>query len=240
VSTFLDAANRVLRTNGFIGDNDDDLTTFSTTQHQATLNMAKIAINLTLIELVSSRMIPYEETEATLTYVQGQRNYALANDFIHFSIETTNALPYLVELDASNQATTQYLYEYKGGEQRLRLTIHNYRVIEGNPIWWYWVNGTTKQIGFYMIPDASKAGIKLRYSYEKDVSVSGEGDQMPFTNSMEFDMFANMAARSMKYMFENLSLPGLESDIIYSSSKAALIDLLRPKAPATRYGHVYR
>lgn len=235
MSTFLEGINRVLRVNGFLGDDDDDLTSFTTTQHQASLNIAKIAIQTTLTSLISDQMIPYEEAETTLTYVTSQRTYDLASDFVRFSGKEA----YLAEMDGTEISSFR-VFKYKGGEDRLRRTIHNYRDTEGQPIWWYWVNATTKKIGFYPVPDSNQNGKELKYFYEKDVSVSIASDTLPLQNTMEFDAFTNMAARTMKYIFESLPAQGLESDIVYSEAKSTLAQLMRPDNPSTRYGFLYR
>ncbi len=49
--TFLEAVNRVLRMEGIILGDDDDLTSFSDTQHAATQSMARIAIQSQLADL---------------------------------------------------------------------------------------------------------------------------------------------------------------------------------------------
>lgn len=58
---FLSAVNRVLRTNNIIRGDDDAITTFSDTQHNATLNLALIAIQDELTETVADRLISYEK-----------------------------------------------------------------------------------------------------------------------------------------------------------------------------------
>lgn len=231
MSTYLDAVNRVLRTNGFLGDDDDDLESFTTTQHQASMNVAKIAVTTTLTSLIADQLIPHEQEEANITYTVGERAYSLDCNFIRFA-----GIPYLRELDAEGNPTTHKLWEFKGGEERLRDTIHNYRTTPGKPIWWYYINSDEKKIGVYPVPDAATT---ILYIFEKDLSISNYQDVLPFNNTMEFDSFCNMASRTFKYIFEKSPMAGLSNDVIYASSKSTFQQLIRATDADRHYGATY-
>lgn len=231
MSTYLDAVNRVLRTNGFLGDDDDDLESFTTTQHQASMNVAKIAVTTTLTSLISDQLIPHEQEEANITYTVGERAYQLDCQFIRFAGD-----PYLVELDDDGNPTTHFLWEFKGGENRLRKTIHNYRTTPGKPIWWYYINTDEKKIGVYPVPDTATT---IMYIFEKDLSISNYKDILPFNNTMEFDAFCNMSSRTFKYVFEKSPMAGLEGDVVYATSKATFQQLVRPLDADKHYGATY-
>jgi len=113
MTTFLDGVNRVLRENTILAGDDADLTSFSDTQHKATMELAKISIQSTLTALVAEKMIPYEITDGNITYVTGQRTYSLPDDFIRFADED----PFLLELSGSVSANI-YVPKYPGGEER--------------------------------------------------------------------------------------------------------------------------
>ena len=68
---FLAAVNRVLRTNNIVRGDDDDITTFTDVAHNATLNMAIIAIQDELVEMVSDRLVDYEFASSTIATVAG-------------------------------------------------------------------------------------------------------------------------------------------------------------------------
>lgn len=235
MSTFLDVVNRVLRSNGIIGGDDDDLTSFSEVQHVATLEIAKIAIQSTLSELTSDRIIPHEEVDGTITVVDGQRVYALPTDFVRFKGEK----PFLLKLDGSSNSENITVCEYPGGEETLRRTILDYREQPGEPRWFYLIMSSVKQIGLYQVPDASVNNVVYRFPYEKDVYVSAYTDVLPFTTDQEAHAFADMAARRFQFLFTNQPLEGLRMDVVYNTGKSTLANLLRRTNPASSYGYRY-
>lgn len=235
MSTFLDVVNRVLRTNTIIGADDDDLTTFDDTQHVATLQLCIISIQSTLTELVSDRIIPYEEADGTITLVTDQRVYNLPADFIRFKGEN----PFLLKLDASSNSENTTVNIYGGGEERLRRQILDYREQSGEPFYFYEIQNATKQIGLFHVPDSSVNGTEYRFPYEKSVYVSVASDAMPFTNQQESDSFSDMAARRFQFLFTNQPVEGLERDSVYAAAKTNLMNLLRRTNPVTKYGYRY-
>lgn len=236
MSTFLDCVNRVLRINTVIGADDDDLVNFDDTQHVATLQIAKIAIQSTLTELVSDRIIPYEEADGTITVTNGTRTYSLPSDFIRFKGEK----PFLLKLDGSGNSENIVVNEYPGGEERLRRQILDYREQSGEPMYFYSINGATKKIGLYQVPNASVDGVSYRFPYEKSVYVSLATDTMPFTTDQEMHAFADMAARRFQFLFTSQPIEGLEQDSVYRAGKTNLMNLLRQTNPTTKYGFTYR
>lgn len=236
MATFIDTVNRVFRINSVIGGDDDDITTFSDAQHVATLQLAKIAIQSTLTELVTDRLIPYEEADGTITLVTDQRVYALPSDFIRFKGER----PFLLKLDGSNNSDNITVIKYPGGEEQLRRSILDYREQSGEPHWWYEIESTTKQIGLYQVPDSSVNGVSYRFPYEKSVYVTLSVDTMPFHNEQEADAFADMAARRFQFLFTKQPIEGLERDSVYAAGKTNLINLMRQTNPTRKYGYSYR
>ena len=242
MATFLDTVNRVMRINTVIGADDDDLTSFDDTQHVATLQIAKIAIQSTLTELTSDRIIPYEEADGTITTVgsdtlsSATRVYDLPADFIRFKGEK----PFLLKLDASSNSENTVVNEYPGGEEKLRRSILDYREQLGEPRWFYLINSTTKKIGLYHVPNADNNGTVYRFPYEKSVYVTLAADTMPFTTQQEADAFADMAARRFQFMFTKQPIEGLEFDTVYKRGKANLTQLLRKTNPSSNYGYSYR
>ena len=235
MSTFLDVVNRVLRINTIIGADDDDLADFNDTQHIATLQLAKIAIQSTLTELTSDRIIPYEEADGTITLVTGQRAYTLPSDFIRFKGDK----PFLLKLDGSSNSANITVSEYPGGEEKLRRQILDYRSQTGEPRWFYQIMSSTKQIGVYQVPDTASNGIVYRFPYEKSVYVTLATDTMPFTTDQESDAFSDMASRRLQFLFTKQPIEGLESDTVYKAGKNNLMNLLRRTNPSGRYGYSY-
>lgn len=233
---FLYAVNRVLRMNSIITGDDDNLTSFSDLQHRAALQLAQIGIQATMSELVSDRMIPLEEADATITMVTGQRTYDLAEDFVRFADEN----PFFLELDASDNSANRWMARYAGGEAQLRRDILDYREQSGTPNHFYELNASTKSIGVFQVPNANYNNVKFRYTYEKNVYPINEGDLMPFVTVQELDAFIEMAGRRFQFLFTQQPAEGLEQDIVYKTAKTSLINLLRPFYATTSYGYNYQ
>lgn len=228
--TFLDAVNRILRINTLIRGDDDNVTTFSDTQHAANIQLAMISVQDELIELSAGpeHLLDLEFATGTLTTSNGQRIYSLASNFIRFS---EKALFY----DASRN---YHLPEFPGGRRRLKQAIPNYQSQSGNPNWWYWEPSTNKSVAFYLVPDGTYT---LTYDYERSVMVDLATDELPFQTSEEAYTFCTLAARRFKFMFEraeNLQV-SLPADAIYRHAYSRLRSLLRPTNPPKGYGRVY-
>lgn len=226
--TFLDAVNRILRTNGIIRGDDDEVQTFADVQHNATLNLARIAVQDELAEMTSDRLIPLEQTEGTLSTTAGVRTYALASDFVQFYGQ-----PLFYDADANRQ-----LYEYPGGEQRLRLDVYNYKTVQGDPDSWYFVGAATNQVGFYQVPISAKT---YTYDYERSVYVENATDEIPFHTNEQCHAFCAAAGRRFKFLFENAQNVDLvlASDAAYQSAKSRLARLIKGRNPYGTYGTDY-
>ena len=227
--TFLDAVNRVLRTSTLIRGDDDNVTSFTDTQHSANLQLAMIAIQDQISDLASDSMLDLELAEGTLATSAGQRVYNLANDFVRF------------EGDAYfYKASQNYLIaQYPGGRRQLKSEIYDYKTQSGDPNWWYWEPSSRKKVGFYQVPDAV---YNYTYDYQRSVYVSTETDEMPFHTNEEVDAFCQMATRRFKFSFERSdnAQMRLESDVLYQSAKTRLYNLMRPTTPRLNYGRIYR
>jgi len=227
MATFLDAVNRLLRTNSIIKGDDDNITTFSDTQHSAFIELAQIAIQNELNGLIAERLIPYEKTSGTINLVTGTRTYSLAADFIRFYGK--NASFY----DATDNTR---IYEYGGGEDGLRENDYQYDTTQGSPNYWYMADGSTLLVGFYNVPDSSYNGRALTYDYEKSVSVSLITDTMPFLKTEEYQSFVMMASQRFKYLIQEKDTGLLSQDATWNDSKATLYALMRSVNPPKYYG----
>lgn len=233
--TLLDAVNRVLRISGIIRGDTDPITSFSDTQHNATLNLAIIAIQSVLTDLAAYYDLPMERKTDTITFVAGTRVYNMAADFMQFW---------------NNQA---YVYDavqnlpipaFAGGEQKLSRDLPNYQTQNGYPIAFYEVDGAaTKQIGFFPVPTASEAGRVITYDYEKDIIPLVETDRMPFVKNIEVYKFCELAAVKFNAIFSQeprSASPDVEHDPTYISARADLLKLLTQIKPSTKYGRAIR
>jgi len=228
--TFLEAINRIFRANGIIQGDTDEITSFSDTQHRATTQLAIIACQDEIIDLASRKMIGNERSSGTISLVASTRAYTLAADFISFE-----GTPHFKD------STGQFLFEYPGGLNQLRILDPNWDTQTGTAIYWYWDSTTSKRVGFYPVPDESDT---LTYPYEASILIDDAGDNLPFHSSEENYMFCQMAGRRFKFMFETADKPQdiqaiLDNDVSYNRSKAALYRLMKGQEASSYYGHYY-
>lgn len=226
---FLAGVNRVLRSGGIIRGDTDPVTTFSDLQHGATLNLAIIAIQDELTELVSDKLLPYERqsTGTVGPTVAGTRSYALPSGFIRFF-----GTPMLYDSSANVQ-----LFEKKGGEDQLKLMDSTYKTTPGNPTLWYFESTTTKKISFYPVPTEAKS---YDIDFEGDVSVTSASDTLPFHNEIEAQAFCRLATRRFLCLFEEKDVATLKDDPERIAAKSVLADLISGKNPSKQWAPVYR
>jgi len=224
---YLGAVNRILINNFILKGDDDLVNTFNDNQHEATIRVAQNAITTELNNFVSAFHVDYEKTTGTLTTVVGQRTYSLPTDFVRFFGDS----PYLYLPDE-----TYRVYEYQGGENRLRQQDYTYLTTEGRESYWYWDSTITKKIALYNVPDAVYT---YSFEYERDVSVSNSTDILPFHTESEAQAFADMASRRFKFMVEELNVSTLEQDADYTFNRSTLMNLMRYREPNKRYGKRY-
>ena len=235
MATFLDGVNRVLRNNTIIAHDDDDLTAFTDSQHKSSSYLARQAIQGTITELSADKLLPLEEATGTITLAQSTRVYSLASDFVRFAGEK----PFFLELDGSGNSANRTVNPYPGGRDALRREVLNYKDQEGTPNWFYHPVTSTKQVGFYHIPDSNYDGVQLSYEYEKSIYPTEEADTLPFVSDQESHAFLDLASRRFQFLFSKQPIEDLEKDAIYRSAKASLMNLLRDKYPNSSYGFEY-
>ena len=222
--TFLEAINRVLRTTGIIKGDDDNILTFTDVQHNATLNLAQIAIQNELNSLVADMLIPYERATGTITTAAGTRTYSLDPTFVRFW-----GTPLLY-----NSVDNRQMYIYD--EDQLRLEIYTYKTVQSTPIYWYIVGGTTQKIGFYPVPDGVDS---WDYEYEKIVGVTNAVDVLPFQTDQQAQVFCTLAARNFLILYEEQPDKTLTADSIYQTQKSVLYSLIAGTNAPSYYGATY-
>lgn len=236
--TYVQTLSDVLRQNTMLSGNDSDITAFSDTQHQAAIQLAKIAIQSSLNQLVSESLIPFERTDGTITFVTDQRVYALPSDFMRF-IGNKQSKPFMLQLDASEDSDNRYLYEYPGGLSKLEAVIPQYREDGGTPWYWYMIGGSALEVGFFHVPDLTMSGLKVRFAYEKEVMVNAEADLLPFTRVSQEIAFTDLASRYFAVIHSGAPIATVSQDPAYVAAKSTLIALMNHKPPSGKYGHIY-
>ena len=230
-NTFLNGVNRILQVNGIIRGDTDTLSSFTGGEHSATSAIAQVAIQSELADIMSRGLLPYEKViNATITLATGVRSYAFPSNFNSLYGEP----PMFFDSKSVN-----HIFEYPGGENMLRNAIWTYRTDPGYPMWWYFEEGTTQQVSFYPVPDATRDGLVLYYDYNSDVNVSASTDVIPLTTNNQFYAFIDAAAIRMKNIFEGKTDDDLEKSPSYLAAKARLFRLIKGKQPQQFYGHSY-
>ena len=233
--TLLECVTRILRSNGIIRGDTDAPTAFTDTNHNASMQLAIVAVQDELANLVADKLVPYEKTSATISLATSTRTYALETDFINFY-----GFPHFYD-----STDNRMIPMYPGGQEALQLANQQYLTQTGTPTWWYWEPATTKKVGFYLVPDSTLNGRSLTYHYEKSVYVSSASDTMPFHNNEEANTFSQMAGRRFKFMFEDVDnkqdIVGiLDNDVSYRAARGTLIRLMRGTNAPGYYGAAYR
>jgi hypothetical protein len=228
---FIDGVNRCLRINGILRGDTDVLLTFADTSHNSTSQLAQIAIQTEITELASKSSFPYQhKTNGSLTCVTAQRTYALASDFIQ--LWGRPAFFY----DAAANYT---ILQYPSGENQLRTDIQTYRTDPGYPLWYYFELGTTQQVSFYPVPDATRNGLVITYDYSASVNVVNSTDVLPLTTTDQQYAFIDMASRRFKFLFEGKVDIPMDSDPVYREARSRLFSLMGWKQPPRTYGKTY-
>lgn len=234
--TLLEAINRILRKNAIIRGDTDTVATLADTQHNASLNLAVVAIQDELVKLIAERLIPSErKTTGSITFVTNTRTYSLAADFTRFY-----GVPHFYRA-----ADNRQIYEFPGGLELLQVAYYDYATQYGDPIWFYSEPTSTKKVGFFQVPSSSESGDVWTYEYEGSVMVSVAGDSLPFHNSEENYAFTEMCSRRFKFAFEDvkneLDLAAvLDKDRTYTTAYATLLKLIKGQNPTRTYGAIYR
>lgn len=224
-----------MRNNALLRGDTDAPSSFSDTNHNASLQIAQVAIQDELTNLAADRLIPYEKASTSIGLTTGTRVYTMPDDFTsfygyaHFYDSTANRL----------------IYMYPGGLEQLQVAYPQYSTETGTPNWWYWEPGTTKKVGFHQIPDSSMNGRTLTFDYERSILVTDATDTMPFHNTDENNTFCMVAGRRFKFMYEDVDNKAdiqaiLDNDASYRTARATLLKLITGVNPSRYWAHSYR
>jgi len=229
--TFIEAVNRMLRLSTLMQWDDDDIVSFSNTQHAGNISLCRQAVQHVLNDLVADEFLWDEDATDNITTVASTRTYSLPSDFVQFQTDR----PWLYRLTGvAGTDAENFISEYPGGEENLQRAVYQYTSQTGTPQWYYFTADQT--IGFYPIPDSAEV---YRLDYEKNVMVTAESDTLPFDSDQKGYAFVDMATRIFTFLFTRQPLDGIENDVIYKRAKGALLSLNKKKDPVKRYGYRY-
>jgi hypothetical protein len=233
--TLLEAITRILRSNAILRGDTDAPTSFSDTNHNASMQIAIVAVQDEIAALTADKLLPYEKTSATITLANGTRTYALESDFVNFY-----GHPHFYDTTEE-----RIILEWPGGQESLQLVHWKYQTETGTPNWWYWEPTTSKKVGFFQVPNSTYDGRSLTYHYEKEIVLDDAADTMPFHNTTEANTFCQLAGRRFKFMFEDVDNKAdiqqiLDNDVSYRTARATLIRLIRGTNAPGYWAHSYR
>ena len=75
---FLAAVNKILLNEGIIAGDDDEIASFSETQHVISTKLAKESVTDEINYLIAQHLLDYEHTTGVLTYTGGSRTVSSA------------------------------------------------------------------------------------------------------------------------------------------------------------------
>lgn len=238
MATFVDAVNRILRIEGILRGDDDTISDFTSTQHAASIEFAKIAVQdeIAWVTQCEDINVPYERTSGTVTTTASTASYSLASDFLRLTSEK--------RMWKVTNSTVDNTFISEVDEDHLRTNINaEYETLTGTPIYFYFKSGTSNQIGMYPVPDTT--GDIYKYWYDKSTNVTTSTDTMPFITTEQFNAFCNSSARVFKFIRlsqdeRNALFPnGLDRDPVLESKRATLLRQLKRSKSKNRYGRHY-
>jgi len=227
--TFLSAVNRLLRITTLMQWDDDDITSFSQTQHGASITLARQAIQHVTNDLVGDNFLFPEEMRDTITTAANTQKYALASDFVRFK----DKAPWFQQTD-SGIPNSQFLSEYPQGEAALKKQVPKYETDTGTPQWYYFTDD--QEVGVYPVPDSV---LIYRYDYQKDVMPENESDSLPVQSEQMAYAYVDMSVRVFTFLFSQQPITDFSQDVVYNRAKAALMALNVKEPPLNKYGFRY-
>ncbi len=169
VQSLLNMTNEVLRKTGFITGESGLLTSLTEAARQVEIDLVKRNLNTAISELYSlSRIpLPQEERTATITLVDGQREYVLPSNLVQIRY------PIIFEADMHR------VNEYPGGFERLRVDQLDPSNFTGRPTAAV-ISPINGKLRFNFEPTSSEDGDVYTLYYDRDLFLDVAADVVPF------------------------------------------------------------
>lgn len=171
--TLLQGVNSVLIQLGYIKGNSGELTSLTDAQRQPTIDQAIQAWNRLLVEVyqASDKPLSLELAEATITLVDGTRDYALETDLLQLRYPFTD------------QTQGFQIWEYNGGYSQIFKDQVQPANFTGQASFAA-IRPTDGKIYLNAIPTSQEAGDVYTYQYDKDVTLALAADTFPFADAV--------------------------------------------------------
>ena len=168
--TLLESVNAVLQRVGQIHGDTAVLTSLTSTSFQRSIDIAVQVINEGIDELysVTSRPLPKEQAESTITLVDGDRDYALATDLVQ------------LRYPLRDKTNNQYLHEM---DYNSMLDLDIEQDDTGLPHWAA-ISPITGELHLDRAPTSIEAGRVYTYQYDKELELVVTTDTVPFGNAV--------------------------------------------------------
>lgn len=168
--TYLDGVNDVLTRAGLITATGL-LATFDTPSKQVYIDNAKQIWNETIDQVCNMMGVPISSTgSSSITLVTDTREYDLPSDLVQ------------IRWPLIDQTNGNYIFEYPGGYEQMRIDQHIPADWEGLP-YAAVINPTTNKLRFERTPTATENGKVYDMFYDKDLAMTDEDDPFPFSDA---------------------------------------------------------
>lgn len=174
--TLLQAINRTLKRHGTIAGSSGELTSFTDTSRQRTVDLCLQVWNEVVHELYSYGTFQGEQSVGTLTLTTGTTVYAVPSDFEQMSGETWETK---VMVNTDNYR----LHEYPGGHQQLYADQPDPSDFSGRPTHWV-LDKTQNSFKVDATPTADENGDAYTFLYDKEIVLDDTTDTFPFSDTV--------------------------------------------------------
>lgn len=215
--TFLQKINSSLKEARIIQGTSGELTTFTDSSRQESIDRMIKSWNDAIDELYQIGTFKGEVATDTFTLVTGTREYSLASDFEEMTgdpVEPTN---------------NNVLKPYPGGWPKMRVDQPDPDDYEGRPRFWT-LNEVTGDLRIDTNPTSDENGEVYTYVYEKRINLSAITDTFPFSDDVA-DALESAAVqlfnRTKKTKFD---------DVLFQKSLARAAQRINRVKRRTTYG----
>lgn len=220
--TLLQTVNLLLRKAGVIGD---DLAALTSQSIQEDVDAAVAAVNEAVDELSVLGVVPSMATEGTIVLATGDRDYAVASDYVQladdlFVCETDGTVLYPYNKDVTDKGFAEL--------RRVQLQPDNET---GSPNF-YTIDPTSGQFYLDKIPTSTENGKTYRYLYQKEINFSTGSPSATFPI---LDEAIRQLVPAAAQVFQRMRRNQFDAED-FQRSLARTAKIARRSPPRTHYG----